>query len=744
MSDKYTILVGAGISLDAPSNFPIASKIMDAIIDGISPSEEVAERLKKHRIREDRNYVNMEKELRMTGDFIRFEMLIDVVSRFDKDLEVLDAISYYTNPNLNHYNLANLAIQGNFILTPNFDDLIERAIINLGYNPLTICTEDDYKTYCFESENYHNGIIPIFKLHGSYYKYVGNRDKRTIVKQTLQASLTSILSNNCELSLNEYKYKLLETILSKSSNLIVAGYSGSDDFDIVPALKKLIPYNLTWIDHDEKINMENIINDEISLINDSQQSGRNQLISKLYKQNNNIKLFKTHTAPYLKELGGITTLPAVLEETQDKICFEEHVKQWSKILSKEQKYIIVGNLYSRLSLIEEALELYNLVSADFKDYDSVILKKCSCLDKLSKFNEALELAEIYMSSSKISVEYNKLYLLEKIAYCKSNISTIAKSENLELLFTYVINEAQRHGDDSLLLAAYNDFGLYIRTYKSQEEAIPLYEESLGIAYKIGDLRHQGFVKNNLASIYYDMGDFVKAENLALEAYEKGDLYGDFRNHGVLENLLANISFIKGDLNNTVKYCDLSIKRDNILGNEIDSNVNYLLKGQALLEQGDFDKAEACFNKANSLFEKASSKDFLYELRLMQLILEIRKYHQGESAISNIHDRQLNIQNICGSPSESIINEISQNIAKCFTFENADKISFCEFLSKLYNLKEIPNYLHIIYYMCLLRISLKSIGIEHIRKAQKYYIQLSNVSRLEIINSYIKSNDIDNA
>lgn len=248
MSDKYTILVGAGISLDAPANFPIASKIMNAIIDGISPSDDIATLLKKLKVREDGDYAEMDKRYRLTGDFIRFEMLIDVISKFDHDLNVLDAICSYKIPNLNHYNLAKLAILGNYIITPNFDDLIERAIINLGYSPVTICTDEDFSSYVLYSEQNDSNVIPVFKLHGSFYKYTGNKSEKYIVKETLQASLTSILSNNEKLSLSKPKYQLLKDIIKNTKALIVAGYSGSDDFDIVPVLKELVPYNLIWID----------------------------------------------------------------------------------------------------------------------------------------------------------------------------------------------------------------------------------------------------------------------------------------------------------------------------------------------------------------------------------------------------------------------------------------------------------------------------------------------------------------
>lgn len=737
MSGKYTILAGAGISLDAPSKFPIASNIMNAIIDGISPSKEIADCLKKLKVRVDGSYTGLDAEYHLTGDSIRFEMLIDVISQFDPNLNVLDAIRNYTTPNLNHYNLAELAIRGNYVVTPNFDDLIERAIINLGYNPVTICTDADFSSYVLKPRKNNSSAVPVFKLHGSFYKYIGNKYEKYIVKETLQASLTSILSNNNELSLSTPKQRLLCDVI-KTSTLIIAGYSGSDDFDIIPVLKKMVPYNLIWIEHNNDNDNKNRIEEEIDLMLKTQKNGKEQLISKSYIcDRSTVTLYKTHTGTYLKALGGINSTPTENTKELNMPSFEEHIREWSLSFSEEQKYLLVGNLYHRMSLIKEAIELYKTIPSNSIYYPDSLINICSDLAQLTKFKEALDLAEWVLNNDLIKDEYNYIKLLEKIAYCKSNITDLIQSEqnDIDELFTKVIRLSVERGYNIILRDAYNDYGIYLRTYKDTTLAMSFYKKGLSLSIKLGDLRHQGFIMNNMATLLYDMGNFVKAEELALKAYHNGDLIGDFRNHGVLENLLANLYLMKGDLNKALKFCNQSIVRDKQLGNDIDSDVNFLLKGQILFEQGNLEMAEMCFNKADRLFKIASSKDYLYELRFMQLVLEICKYQHGLSTLTCIRNRQSNIKNICGSPSESTINEIAQNVARYFLDENTNIISFRELLTKLYNLKEVSNYIHIIYYMCSLGISFESIGEKHFDRAKKHCTQLSNNLRLKTLENY---------
>ena len=85
---KYVIIAGAGISADSPSEFPTAIPIAEEIIDSIAPNETTIKKLlQSSNIRE-----NIDNECKLSGDFLRFEMLMDSVSLIDKNLDVLDFI----------------------------------------------------------------------------------------------------------------------------------------------------------------------------------------------------------------------------------------------------------------------------------------------------------------------------------------------------------------------------------------------------------------------------------------------------------------------------------------------------------------------------------------------------------------------------------------------------------------------------------------------------------------------------
>lgn len=91
---KYVIIAGAGVSRDYPSEFPTAIQIINDIVCALSSDDSIRRDLLRKDIRE-----GICDECKLSGDFLRFETLIDALSLVDKKLKVLDAIKYYRSRN---------------------------------------------------------------------------------------------------------------------------------------------------------------------------------------------------------------------------------------------------------------------------------------------------------------------------------------------------------------------------------------------------------------------------------------------------------------------------------------------------------------------------------------------------------------------------------------------------------------------------------------------------------------------
>ena len=108
--DKVTILAGAGISMDPPSNLSSARQIMVALI--------------KY------SCIEKKQEIILNIPELRYEYIVQTFrDHFDINLRILDYFAQSSLPNRIHKILANLIFHECFVLTTNFDYLIEHALV---------------------------------------------------------------------------------------------------------------------------------------------------------------------------------------------------------------------------------------------------------------------------------------------------------------------------------------------------------------------------------------------------------------------------------------------------------------------------------------------------------------------------------------------------------------------------------------------------------------------------------------
>lgn len=237
--DNYTFLVGAGVSMELPSDLPSAREMVKAIVELCVPAK----------------YVNSILSLKS----LQFEILIEKIRnviKIDPDVEFLDYFDNDISPNLIHMFIASLIIQGNGrhnVITTNFDFLLERAFMSLLKEDekekiLPIITKSDFSNYKNYQSIYKQGKYPICKIHGSKKNIITNLD----TSDSLVTDMTSFGKNRREgetFAMEPFK-KPLANSLMQGQTLVVMGYSGGDDFDITPMLKEIRNLKrMIWIEH---------------------------------------------------------------------------------------------------------------------------------------------------------------------------------------------------------------------------------------------------------------------------------------------------------------------------------------------------------------------------------------------------------------------------------------------------------------------------------------------------------------
>ena len=598
---RYTFLVGAGISMDAPTNMPSARQIVKTLLEYCSPSEEVKTLL----------------ELNL----LRYELVVEKIQQiFDEDLKFMDYIELVTAPNLNHIFLANLILRGHYVITTNFDYLIEHALIKLlpevkHTNIYPIITKDDYLSFQDPIRLIETDKYPIYKIHGS---------KRNIITgESTQESLITTISalgrdreEGVTFAIEPFKkpavYKLM-----KDHTLIIMGYSGNDDFDIGPMLKEL-PFlaRLIWIEHslDEDIKI-NKIHKTTNLSDMGNLSHATRLLAEISNSSDfDVYLIKAHTQNFIKNKIWKLLLPNISSNALD-------LSKTEKIIPGFQEWI--KPLYNDLPLIEKyrlACQLYYFL----KETDSTI--RCSETGK----NLADKTGDLLIKSHFLNflgmINLIKGNYEESLRYYNESLLIDEKFENLAGKTTDLSNI----GSVYLTLGKYND-------------ALEKFEEALQICDKLGDLEGKTADLNNIGRIHEIRGQFDLALERYTEALNITERLGDLGRKATLLNNRGMIYGAKGQLDIALKNYEEALHIADQLGdlygkiillNNIgriyDEKQNFDIAMEKYEETikiseqlGDLSKKAGCLNNVGSVYLARGNSELALEKYKEALNIEER-------------------------------------------------------------------------------------------------------------------------
>ncbi len=339
-SSDITFLVGAGIS--HPSGVPMACELMKIILEKFTIKDCVTEIL------------NIPS--------LRFEYLMQLVRRIvceDKD-DFKKILKFFDKPiesTLIHKFLASMIRKKNIVATTNFDSLIERAIGIKESQLKIIINDEDFKSNGDPLKNIKEDILAVYKLHGSPTNHKTGVDTFESIITTID---TLTKNQNIEqFSLNSSKSAFLNKAM-QNRILIVMGYSGGDDFDIVPMLmRQKNLQKVLWISHSEKITNAQIFKMKKGELDFNQNLPKEDFI--LYNLKNKLEInevlkIQVNTNEFISKLVGIP-------QEFKKI---ENFKEWLKNnISKEPdefvKLFLTGSIFENFGLYQKSIKIFELM-----------------------------------------------------------------------------------------------------------------------------------------------------------------------------------------------------------------------------------------------------------------------------------------------------------------------------------------------------------------------------------------------
>ncbi len=571
-NDEFVFLVGAGCSMEPPSRLPSALEFVRGIVTFCAPPEEFGTIMNLNRL--------------------KYEAIVEIVEkRIDRDLKFLDYLETKKQPNIIHFFLANNILSNNNVITTNFDYLIEMALIELlpkgeelRINP--IITQEQYLN--FQKDKNINKVkeAHLFKIHGSKKNIITGQDTSSSLVTTLSA-----LGKNKEegktFSIETYKKAALEESIYQRI-LVVLGYSGNDDFDIVPFVKEVRTYKkIIWIDHDSNRNDKDKI--EIVPISSTINTDPNDKISKQEQFLRDICSLhgievinvKANTAWYVSEVlwpSLLESTPKLVVENEDNADDKDNAN-----ISSFRAYIESISSFNEIDQLTKhhfAIDVYDSVG----DWKNALRVSKKGLGLARAENNEKQVAEFMIrfgyeliNDSKLE-EAMKMFLDAKIKFERLNDSegvvnslcslgniafSLSNYEEANRIFEQAYNKRESINSLEDLTNLLINLGKTQLFLGNPEIALLKYREALDLVNKTGNLNTKASILKNIGIIYEEIKDYKESMHQLKESFQILKLLGDSRGlvelYYIIGTLCLNMEDFEGTLDNYLDGIALAIK-----------------------------------------------------------------------------------------------------------------------------------------------------------------------------------------
>lgn len=338
--ETLTFLVGAGISMEPPSCLVSARDIMDTIVHYGVTKDAIDDILSLN---------------------LRYEHIIEIFrDHYDPDLKIMEYFEEANEFNVIHRFLAKMIREGQYVMTTNFDYLIETAVGLNDPNLKIIITQTDFEEYSDIEQIKNKGILPVYKIHGCIKNPKTGEDTRNSIVTTIDS-----FGKHKEgeiFFVESFKKKLFEEICN-GRTLIVMGYSGGDDFDIVPTLFHMKGIKrIIWISHSlnkDQIEEKYRLMDNMKFPIEERSGTENEdiILSRIRSELGSVDVYKivTHTGNLVSSLMGEN-----YEQFQKSL--KTNPLQWliDKFSnpSEESKCFFTGKIFYNYGLYSKAIQYY--------------------------------------------------------------------------------------------------------------------------------------------------------------------------------------------------------------------------------------------------------------------------------------------------------------------------------------------------------------------------------------------------
>jgi tetratricopeptide (TPR) repeat protein len=605
-----TLLLGAGVSVEPPAGFPTAFDLVAEIIKLIAPSQSWHRKLA--------HLANPGREDKLsTGDYIRFEMLMEVIQNAaDPSLNILGFIDLFHSPNWQHGAAAHAASLGAAILTTNFDNLLELAVIGEGGVPWTVCERSQF-------EGWPNGIpagaIPIVKLHGSRQRYRGKEAQDST--HTIQTTLEGIASGGQGFALPEWKRRVVAAVVD-GRRLLVAGYSGSDDFDIVPTLRTLSPAKVTWLVHQREPLPAREPVDLLSVPEERLES-RDALWQSWLKHGIAVSVVAGPTRTTLAD--RLNLLAPEAAPSSPSLAIRTYLGDWAGAqLRVFTRFEITSDLFRRLgdyaAAYDAHVEAAAAASTKPETQRAAYLMARSHIDR----NNLAE-AETWTRKALALLDDDVGPRLRSLCFHQQGFLHYWNGNHTEARrWLEKSREVARDNGIAWLEAiCIHDLSMILQDAGDYHGAMTGYERSIELSSQVGDLRHVAYSLHQLGTSSYELGKIDEAETYHLLASRYARTIGDLDQYGKSFHELGMCLWMRGRLAPALRLFFKSRRLARLTSVRFEPmDLQHI--GICYWEASRYDKAFYYLDAAERLYVQVKDFDTVVEARSALCILLLKR------------------------------------------------------------------------------------------------------------------------
>lgn len=614
--------VGAGVSFEQPSRVPMAIPVVEALVRTIAPSTKLAAELMPFL------HAGRAGELH-ASDYLRFEVLLEIVHDFvDPDLQVLGFIESFASFNPLHEILAARALAGDSVVTTNFDALIERAVIALGAEPITICADADFSA---TPPTFPSCQTPIFKLHGSLKRYEGA--SITATPETLGATIAAIAKGTDGRRLPEPKRSFFQNLV-RGQAMLVAGYSGSDDLDIAPTFEELEPASILWLHHDDACHLpEDMTAAEqarVSALSDQQRSARDRMFHHYFcKRPGVLTILRTNTLRYFTRRFGAPAVRAATSSPPSWKWLTRFFSVWRRryFADRCDRYAVIGEIWFRLSRMQKANALFKRAYGHLDRVNppptaaQIIITAARTREGVGDYRGASQLLQEVEKlglpklgrSDLARYWHERGYVEYQLRHLDSALRCFGKALKIALRET---------GQEDRIAYCYQDSGIVHQDLGHLAKADRRFARAAAVDETSGNLRHAAWARYQRGICRYYMADMKEAREQLNIAHEIASRLADLNHMGNVEHGLALVEFFEGQLASSIRRCRRSMHYTRATGQAAFVGMDWQQVGLCFRETNKLAAARRCFDRASQSYRKAQDTATPAELTALMALLEL--------------------------------------------------------------------------------------------------------------------------